>query len=217
MIKKIISTGRSTNSNALDRKFHNTQIAYPIRIVDLSEVSSPKRVVLYITNTAAGFDETVLIWKEFYFVPKNTQPKTFDFWGEYAASGYLGSNHLFEIPVLRGKKYRINDANNAFELMGNATSGAEIQFFNNKEQPVSLILKKSNSILFNGSLNSNATKAFSYKPTVLIGVADSLSGYYNVSNINTEISLLGVATADINIHEGLAQPYQFTLSNITYQ
>lgn len=215
MIKKINSTKRSANSNALNRKFHNTYTEFPIKIVDLSDVSSPKRVVLYIQDTFAGFDENVLIWKEFFFGPKNTHPKTFDFWGEYSATGYLGSNYLFEINVINGKKYRVNEAGTSLELMGNASSGSQIQFVNNKDQSLNLIVKKSNSILSNIVLSPSATKAYSFKPTVYIGATTDLVNHYDISNINTEISFLGVSSANINITEGTNQPYQFTFSNIT--
>lgn len=216
MIKKIISTGRSTNSNALDIKFHNKQVAFPFRIIDSSDVASPKRVILYILDVATNFDETPLMWKEFYFGPQNTHPKTFDFWGEYTASGYLGSKYLFEVPVIVGKKYRVNDAETEFELMGNASSGSEIQILNNKSQSLSLIVKKSNSLLYNKTLASNATKAFEFKRTFYIGATETLSGYYHISNVNTEISALGVESADVVMTNGSGEPYQFSLSNIVF-
>lgn len=215
MIKKIISTGRSTNSSALNIKFKNKQVAFPFRIIDSSDVTSTKRVILYIRDTSASFDETVLMWKEFYFGPQNAHPKTFDFWGEYTASGYLGSKYLFEIPVIVGKKYRVNDAETEFELMGNASSGSEIQILNNKSQSLSLMIKKSNSLLYNNVLASNATKGFAFKRTFYIGATETLSGYYDISNINTEISVLGVQSADVVMTNG--SPYQFSLSNIVFQ
>lgn len=215
MIKKINSTKRSTNSNALNIRFHNTNTEFPIKIVDSSDISSPKKVLLYIRDTSASFDETVLVWKEFYFGPKNTNPKTFDFYGKYSATGYLGPNYLFEITVVVGKKYRVNEAGTSLELMGNASSGAEIQFLNNKEQSLNLIVKKSNSVLSNISLSANSTKGFTFKPTVYIAATTDLVNPFDISNVNTEISFLGVTSADIVITEGLNQPYQFALSNIT--
>lgn len=216
MIKKINSTKRSANSNALNRRFHNSQNEFSIKIVDLSDVSSPKRVMLYIQNTSASFDEDILIWKEFYFGPKNTLYKTFDFWGEYSATGYLGSNYLFEINVINGKKYRVNEAGTSLELMGNASSGSQIQFVNNKDQSLILIVKKLNSILSNVTLSPNATKAYSFKPTIYIAATTDLINSYDFSNVNTEISLIGVSSAHINITHGSVQPYQFTLSNIVF-
>jgi hypothetical protein len=216
MIKKIISTGRSTNSNALDIKFHNSQNEFPIKIIDSSDVSSPKRVLLYIRDNSAGFDETVLLWKEFYFGPKNTHPKTFDFYGEYTASGYVGSNYIFDTTVVVGKKYRLNESNTGFELMGNSSPGTEIQIFNNNVQSLNLIMKKSNSILSTATVASGATKGFAFKKTIYIGATTDLVNPYEFSNINTEISFLGVAAAHVVMTEGSEQPYQFSLSNIVY-
>lgn len=216
MIKKIISTGRSTNSNALDIKFHNSQREFPFKIVDLSEITSPKRVILYITNTISEYGEPTLMWKEFYFGPGNTNPKSFNFWGEYTISGYVNSNYIYETTVVPGKKYRVNEAGNLFELMGNATSGSQIQILNNKSETLNLIVKKSNSLLSNINLNPNAVKAYSFKPTAYIGATTTLSGYHDISEVNTELGFLGVRSADINLLYGTSMPYQFTFSNVVY-
>lgn len=67
--------------------------------------------------------------------------------------------------------------------------------------------------------------AFEFKPTIYIGVVSKVEegdviGYHIISEINTEISLFGIKSADIVMTggetEGKYLPHVFTLQNIVY-
>jgi hypothetical protein len=49
-----------------------------------------------------------------------------------------------------------------------------------------------------------------------IGVSDNLNEVIPLSEVNTELSTLGIKSASIVITGGNGSPYSFTLQNITF-
>lgn len=217
MIKKINSTKRSANSNALNRKFHNNQTSYPFKIIDQTSNSNAKKVVIYTRNTASGFDEYVPVWKEFFFGPQNTNHKNFNFYGDFTATGFFNSIPIFENTVIHGKKYILNSQSNQFELYSDASSATEIQFLNNKNENLCLILKKSNSTIITENITPSQQKGFTFNKTIYIAATYNLTENVDISVVNTQISLFGVTAADIVMTgDGIIVPFTFSLQNIIF-
>jgi hypothetical protein len=110
-------------------------------------------------------------------------------------------------------------------LKGAASSPSEVQVLNDLPQgAINANIYRDGKLLATKTSIAPGQKAvFEFKPTIWIGVASQIAegqviDSAIISDINTEISLLGVASTDIVMTGGGpgpdSKPFQFTLSNV---
>ena len=110
---------------------------------------------------------------------------------------------------------------------GPATSPREVQVLNNLlEGAISAGVYRAGKLAAIKTAIAPQQKAvFQFKPTIWIGVASqveegSVMNSAVVSSINTELSLLGIASADIVMTGGgpgpMATPFEFAFENVVY-
>ena len=141
-------------------------------------------------------------------------------WGNYTAPQLAPEGSAFQM-VLTTSGDVMKPASNP------ASSPQEIEVQNNLEQgAISAYCYRDGSVCaMKRNLAPGQKAVFEFKPTIWVGVASQITqgqvmNSAIISNINTEISLLGIASADIVMTGGgpgaSSTPFQFNLENIQY-
>jgi hypothetical protein len=140
-----------------------------------------------------------------------------DSWGNYTPQFQAQNGQLFHVTkTLSG---------DALSSWGSATSVKEIQVVNNLQKgSINVQIYKDGKLLATKTGLAPAQKAaFGFKPTLWIGVTSQVvegqvMNSAIISQVNTELSLLGIASADIVMTGSGAgvtsQPLSFSLQNI---
>ena len=199
-----------------------------LNFINHSNDTNNSSVVIFQKNEAIGFEELAVAW----IVIQNCG---------------IGENHPFSFPmsytVSASDSYgnytpQLNANNgNAFDMIKSA-SGDILQISSNPASSPSEIEIRND--LQTGAINGNCYKSgkllatktgispeqkavFEFKPTIWIGVVSQLEegeimNAAIISEINTQISLLGIASADIVMTGGgagpSATPFVFSLENV---
>lgn len=186
-------------------------------------------IVIFQKNMSAGFDETAVAWR----VIKNCgqgMNHPFSFPVELTiGAGDAWGNYTPQLPAENGQ---------AFELV-TTPSGEQLKVAGTSSNYMEISLKNS---LLQGAISANIYRdykllgiktgiapqqkaAFSFKPSIWIGAVSQMEegqvmNEAILSEINTEISLLGIVSADIVMTGGgsgpNAQPFSFTLQNLHF-
>lgn len=191
-----------------------------------NDVNNPQ-VVIFQKNEASEFSETAVAWK----VIQNCG---------------MGDNHPFRFPMLTYISVSDSFGNFSPQMKANPGDAFQIVLNNAGDQLVSAgysgfatEIEMRNS-LPQGSVNANIFRdgkllaikknlvpgqkaVFAFHPSLYIGIASQVEegqilNSATVAEINTQISLLGIESADIVMTGGgagpNAQPFQFSLQNV---
>jgi hypothetical protein len=195
---------------------------------DSNDVNNSE-IVIFAKNEAADFQETAVAWQVIrncgrgdnhpFVYPMETQVGASDSWGNYTPLLSATNGQQFE--MVRdtsgdGLKYR-----------GPASSPTEIEVLNALAQgAINAGVYKSGKLYAQETSIAPQQKAvFHFTPTIWIGVVSQVEegAVMNsaiVSSVNTELSLLGIASADIVMTGGGAgpdaAPFMFSLSKVAY-
>ena len=198
-----------------------------LNFINRSNDANDTQVVIFQRNVASNFDEAVVAWRVIqhcgvgdnhpFVFAMEFQISCEDAWGNYTPKLDARNGQLFAV-ALTGSGDTLNVA-------GPASSPAEIQLRNDLSSgAVSACLYNAGKLLaIKTSLAPQQKAAFAFRPTLWIGVASEAfegqvldSGL--VSEVNTELSLLGIASADIVMTGGgpgpTAGPFEFSLANV---
>lgn len=201
-----------------------------LNFINESNDQNNSTVVIFQKNVATNFDEIAVAWK----VIKNCgtgwqHPFTFPMLFQISASDSWGNSLIQPMDAYNGQLFQVYRGSAGDELgyVGPAPTRKEVQLLNGL--PVGAItanIYKNGSLLATKTGVSPGQKAvFEFKPTIWIGVTSQVEqgqvmNSAILSDINTELGLLGVASADIVMTGGgsgaSATPFQFQLSNIKY-
>jgi len=173
------------------------------------------------------FDELSVAWRvitncgqgdnhSFPF-PMTMQVGARDSWGNYTPQLNAQNGQLFQMAM--------TTSGNQLVPVGSGTSSKEVQVLNNLKQGAmnASIYKGGKLLAVKTSIAPQQKAVFEFKPTIWIGVASQIvqgqvMNSAVVSNINTELSLLGIASAHIVMTGGgpgaTSTPFAFSLENI---
>ncbi len=198
----------------------------PFNIIDNSNDNFDKKVVLFIANEDAGEVDYTLPWMTFIVNLDNDNENRFNPFGSNTIETTIGLSSSAPIMATNGYNYERKGAN--LVVVGSSGSGSAFKVTNTNSD-VSKFLEV--TIRRNGSRievvpihpsgygYSSGYYSFSYIPTIFIAVTDTGSNP-TLADTNTEISLFGVAGADLVITGGgvgpSATPYSISLANIVY-
>jgi len=140
-----------------------------------------------------------------------------DSWGNFSP----------KLAAENGQQFAVNltSSGDQLQLHGKSANVNQVEVLNNLNPgAVSANIYKAGKMLARKTNIAPEQKAvFEFKPTIWIGVASQINegdvmNSAILSNINTELSLLGVASADIEMTGGGpgtgSTPFQFSLQNV---
>jgi hypothetical protein len=200
-----------------------------LNFINQSNDQNNSRVVIFQKNVATNFDELAVAWQ---VIQNCGQGWNHPF--NYPMANYVGTsdswgNHSPQILAEQGQQFSMEQASsgNILQLHGASSNPAEIEILNSLQMGAinANIFKDGKLLATKTSIAPQQKAVFQFKPTIWIGVASEISegAIINsaiISNINTEISLLGMASADIVMTGGGpgegSTPFQFTLQNVRY-
>lgn len=198
-----------------------------LNLINRSSDANNSQVVIFQRNPAAGVGEFPVAWRVFgplgqgdaypFVYPLSTGITTRDPWGNYTPM----------MPVEDGQLYGVtgSDSGDVLSLLGAASSPREIQCRNDLvREAISVSLYKSERLWQqSASIPPGQTAVFAFVPTLVIGVVSEMQEgevmeSAIVSSVDTELSLLGIAKADIIMTGGgpgeTSTPFTFTLGNV---
>ena len=198
-----------------------------LNFINRSNDANNSQIVIFQKNVAASFDEMAVAWKVIqncgfsdnhpFAYPMETEVCAADSWGNYTPRLDATNNQLFSMS---------NSLSGAtLNYVGPATSPYEVQVRNELDTgAISAGIYKDGRLLAQKRQVAPGQEAvFAFKPTLWIGaVSDMQTGELMsapiISDINTELSLLGIASADIVMTGGgsgpTSPPLTFHLENV---
>lgn len=198
-----------------------------LKFINQSNDANNSDVVIFQKNIATDFNEVAVAWTVIHNCgqgdyhpfkwPEASTINAGDSWGNFTPQLQAEPGQLFQL--------QMTTSGDHLSLAGPATNPQEIQLLNALPKgAISANIYKDGRLLASKTSIAPGQKAvFQFKPTLWIGVVSQVSAgdVMNsaiLSSVNTEISLLGIASADIVMTGGgsgvNSQPFQFTLQNV---
>lgn len=198
-----------------------------LRFVNRSESGHGTEVVLFQKNVVTGFDELAIAWKVIRYCGRDCwHPLIYPIGFEVSCSDDYG-NYSPRLKATNGQSFAVSPTASGRRLckVNTTSSPYEVQMINELPRgAVNMNLFKSGQLIACKTAVAPEQKAiFQFKPTLWIGaVSQVVQGQAMssavVSSVNTELSLLGIASADIVMTGGGSGPdanaYAFTLDKV---
>ncbi|AOI94724.1 MULTISPECIES: hypothetical protein [Burkholderia] len=198
-----------------------------LNFVNLSNDVNNSQIVIFQKNVSTDFDELAIAWKVITNCGRgDNHPFVFPMLTTVSASDADG-NYMPQKRADNGQVFNVSrsTSGNVLALAGPAPTSREIQLRNDLSQgAITASVFKDNRLLAHKTGIVPGQKAvFEFKPTLWIGTASQIEqgAVMNsavLSDINTELSLLGIKSADIVMTGGgggtTATAYQFRLANV---
>jgi hypothetical protein len=199
-----------------------------LNFVNESNDKNNSSVVIFQKNIATDFDEIAVAWK----VIKNCaidwrHEFTFPMTMEVGAKDSWGNQIINPLEAHNGEMFHVYNDHSGDQLAycESADSAKEVQLRNDLPKgAISANIYKDGKLLATKTGVSPAQKAvFEFKPTIWIGVVSQIEegevmNSAIISDVNTELNLLGIASADIVMTGGgngqNATPFHFELRNV---
>ncbi|MFZ6778670.1 hypothetical protein ACO0LD_17750 [Undibacterium sp. Ji83W] len=200
-----------------------------LNFINNSNDTNNSSVVIFQKNVATNFDETAVAWKVIencgvgdthpFTYPLSSHVSASDSWGNYTPKLAAQNGNLFHVAL--------SSSGTQLSLAGDASNQAQIHVANElpKGAVNASIYKDGTLLATHTSVAPGQKAAFEFKPTIWIGVASQVvqgqvMNSAIISNVNTELSLLGIAEADIVMTGGgpgaNSIPFVFHLENIVF-
>lgn len=198
-----------------------------LNLINRSNDANNSQIVIFQKNAAADEREPAVAWQVIQNLgPGENHPFKYsidtaisvgDSWGNYSPRLAAQNGQLFSMAR--------TSSGDTLSLHGPATSPDEIECRNDLQQgAISVGLYKSGKLLLQKrSVAPGQQAVFVLQPKLFIEVVSQMEeGEFMdsaiMSNINTELSLLGIASADIIMSGGgpgpTSTPFRFTLENV---
>ncbi len=198
-----------------------------LTLVNHSNDQNNSEIVIFQKNVETSFNELAVAWRVIQNLGRNDyHPFTYPSRSYGAASDSYG-NYTPQTPVENGQQYAmVKDlSGDVFKHIGPGGSPNAVEIANNLQQgAINALIYKDGKLLATKQNIAPAQKAvFEFKPNLFIGVVSQVEegqvmNSAIISQVNTELSLLGMASADIIMTGGGsgrdATPFEFNLENI---
>ncbi len=198
-----------------------------LNLIDKSNDSNNSSVVIFGKDVTTSTDEIAIAWQ----VIKNlgqgfSHPFTYDL-GVSAAASDSDGNFSPRIPANIGtaSAMTLGASGDVFAQTGEAANPTTVEVANHLSKgAINAQIYRSGKLFATKTNLAPGQKAvFEFKPTIWVGVVSQVEegdvmNSAIISDINTEISLLGIASADIVMTGGgpgaNSTPFAFNLENI---
>lgn len=200
-----------------------------LKLINESNDRNNSEIVIFQKNVATSFDELAVAWRVIQNLGTgNYHPFTYTFDLQVSASDSFG-NFTPHLPATPGSLFSMSKdlSGDVLGIAGKSTSPEEVQVLNALETGAinASCFRDGKLLALKTGIAPQQKAVFKFKPTLFIGVASQVQegqvlDSAIVSNINTELSLLGVASADIVMSGGGpgagSTPFRFTLRNVQF-
>ncbi|MEW6343719.1 MAG: hypothetical protein AB1704_23930 [Pseudomonadota bacterium] len=198
-----------------------------LNFINLSNDANNSQIVIFQKNVSTDFDELAIAWKVIsncgrgdnhpFVFPMRTTLSASDSDGNYMPQKLAQNGEMFSVSRVA--------SGNVLSLAGASPSSREIQLRNDLRTGAitASVFKDSRLLAHKTGIVPGQKAVFEFKPTLWIGTASQIEqgkvmNSAVLSDINTELSLLGIARADIVMTGGgagtSAVSYQFKLVNV---
>lgn len=199
-----------------------------LTFVNRSLAGHTSEVVIFQKNLAMGLDALAVAWRVIRYCGRDcTHPIIYPVSYEVAIGDQWG-NFSPRLAACNGQSFAVVAGplrRRQLQQIATPAPASEIQVLNQAPRgAVNVNLYKAGHLVGTKSNVTPGQKAiFQYKPTIWIGVASEVVEGAAIdsavmSSVTTELSLLGVASADIVMTGGGpgpgAEPYTFTMENV---
>jgi hypothetical protein len=198
-----------------------------LNFINNSNDTNNSQVVIFQKNVATDFDEPAVAWKVIDISGRGDQhPFVFSAETAVGSSDSYG-NITMHLNAGNGQVFQVVDSASGNSLVPAPAQGAqnEIAVHNKlaKGAITANIYRSGRLLATKTGVAPQQKAAFSFKPAIWVGVVQQVEegqvmNSDIMSSINTEISLLGIASADIVMTGGGpgagSQPFSFNLQNI---
>lgn len=200
-----------------------------LNFINQSADSNNSQIVIFQKNVATGYEEIVVAWKVIQFCGfGDNHPFVYPMIMQVSASDSYG-NYTPRLDAQPGNAFQVTLTNSGDMLTQSGVSNypTEVQLSNNLTQgAINANIYKNNSLLATKTtIAPGQMAAFQFLPTIWIGTASQVTqgqvmNSAIVEQVNTELSLLGIASADIVMTGGgpgkTSQPFAFSLQNVSW-
>ncbi|MCB1053691.1 MAG: hypothetical protein KDC71_24015 [Acidobacteria bacterium] len=198
-----------------------------LNVINQSNDQNNSEIVIFQKNVATTFDEIAVAWRVIrnlgrgdyhpFTFPLNMTVGSSDSWGNFTPQLDAYPGQAFQMTL--------QPSGDVLSYQGAATSPTEVQVNNNLPSGAinANIFKNGKLLATKTSIAPGQKAVFEFKPTIFIGVVSQVQegqimNSAIISQINTEISLLGIASADIVLTGGgpgpNSSPFEFSLNNV---
>lgn len=198
-----------------------------LNFINQSNDANNSQIVIFQKNVAGGVEHPAVAWRVIencgrgdyhpFVYPISAGITSMDRWGNFTPMLDAREGQLFEV--------KREETGDALVLAGPASNPMEIQVVNALPDGVigAHLYRGEQLIASQANLAPGRRAAFQFKPTLWIGVVSEVSqgedlNAATLSQINTELSLLGIASADIVMTGGgpggESTPFEFSLQNV---
>lgn len=198
-----------------------------LNFINNSNDTNNSQVVIFQKNVATNFDDLPVAWKVISYTGRGDKhPFAFPMAMQVGASDSYG-NYTPQLDAQHGQMFQMTLTSSGDHLVpaGSGTSAREVQVLNSLAKGAidASIYKGGRLLATKNSIAPQQKAVFQFKPTIWIGVASQvvqgqILDSAILSDINTELSLLGIASADIVMTGGgpgaQSTPFAFNLENI---
>jgi hypothetical protein len=198
-----------------------------LNFINQSNDLGNSEIVIFQKNVATSFDELTVAWKVIRYCGQgDNHPFRFPMDMYVGASDSYG-NYTPQLKAQNGQLFKMTPTSSGDQLAaaGAGTSPKEVQVLNALPKgAINASIYKDGRLLATKTMIAPQQKAvFQFKPTLWIGAVlqveeGEVMNSAIISRINTEISLLGIASADIVMTGGgpgpNARPIAFNLDNM---
>lgn len=166
----------------------------------------PKKISIFRSNVATS---DVSLWKSFLISDQSFA--RFNFKEPIIIQALVGARVTPATIITIGLNYQIE--NNQFVESGNSQSVSEFSITNNTNSSIFIWVVSDKSVLTTHTILANESLDYRYHPSFYIHATEDLDETVLIQNVNTQISSLGIKTADVSV-EKENEIYSFSLVNI---
>lgn len=203
--------------------------AIRLNFINQSNDRNNSEIVIFSRNVAVSLDEVAVAWQVIkncgqgwshpFVYPMDTEVSVSDSWGNFSPRFTAQSGQAFALEQTA--------SGDTLSPAGLSNSPSEIELRNNLPMGAMTanVYKDGKLFAARTSIAPGQKAVFQFKPTLWIGVASQVvegqvMNAAIISQVNTEIALLGIASADIIMSGGgpgpSSRPFSFNLENVVY-
>jgi surface antigen len=198
-----------------------------LNFINSSNDHNDSDIVVFQKNVASGYSELAVAWLVIQRCGiGDNHPFIYPTLMQVSASDSYG-NYTPRLDAYPGQAFAVSytDSGDQLAANGNATYPTEVQLQNNLQQGAinASIYRDGRTLAQKTSIAPAQMAAFQFNPTIWIGAVSQVNqgqvmNSAIVEQVNTELSLLGIVSADIVMTGGgpgaNSMPFNFTLQNI---
>jgi len=183
-----------------------------IRLIDNTGSSIQKRFLLCDKNVSGEATSSDIVWRD--VKTKNGDCVYVNYALPFSIQATLLSapNYSYpQITAFNGERYYVSGNDLVYETT--TGSGSYFDVHNNTSSSMLVNLCRDGYVCASVTIVASDTYSFAMKPTLFVGIYDDLNASVDIATLNTEISLLGIQSADV-VATGTVGNYSFNLANI---